>query len=268
MIRKIPILIMIMPGFLCLCVKAQKDEPGKPGRKLVWSDEFNYTGLPDSTKWGYDTGGHGWGNNEKQYYTQKDPENASVKNGVLRITAIKENFKGASYTSARLVSKNRGDWKYGRFEIKAKMPKGRGLWPAIWMLPTDWKYGDWPESGEIDIMEHVGYLPDSVFGTVHTGAYNHGIGTQKGANVFRSDLSDAFHVYILDWDENAIRIFVDNDLYFTYTNEKKTYREWPFDQRFHLLLNVAVGGNWGGKTGIDDAVFPQAMEVDYVRVYR
>jgi beta-glucanase (GH16 family) len=268
MVRKIAILIITAAGFFCLAAKAQKDEPGKLKRKLVWSDEFNYTGLPDSTKWSYDTGGNGWGNNEKQYYTQKKPENASVKNGVLSITAVKENFGGASYTSARLVSKNRGDWKYGRFEVRAKMPEGRGLWPAIWMLPTDWKYGDWPASGEIDIMEHVGYLPDSVFGTVHTGAYNHGIGTQKGAKVFRSDLSDAFHVYILDWTENAIKIFIDDELYFTYTNEKKTHQEWPFDQRFHLLLNVAIGGNWSGKMGIDDAVFPQALKVDYVRVYQ
>ena len=164
MVRKFAALLVTAAGLFCLAAKAQKDEPGKIKEKLVWSDEFNYTGIPDSTKWGYDTGGHGWGNNEKQYYTQKNPENASVKNGVLSITAIKENFSGASYTSARLVSKNKGDWKYGRFEIRAKMPKGRGLWPAIWMLPTDWKYGDWPVSGEIDIMEHVGYLPDSVFG--------------------------------------------------------------------------------------------------------
>lgn len=268
MIRKIAILIITTSGFFCMAAKAQKDEPGKLKRKLVWSDEFNYTGLPDSAKWGYDTGGHGWGNNEKQYYTQKKLENASVKNGVLNITAIKENIGEASYTSARLLSKNKGDWKYGRFEIRAKMPEGRGLWPAIWMLPTEWKYGDWPVSGEIDIMEHVGYLPDSIFGTVHTGAYNHSIGTQKGAKVFRSDLSDAFHVYTLDWNENEIKIFIDKELYFTYTNEKKTFREWPFDQRFHLLLNVAVGGDWGGKMGIDDTVFPQAMDIDYVRVYQ
>ncbi len=262
-------MILILPCFcFYMLACAQKKEKGAPASKLVWSDEFNYTGLPDSTKWSYDTGGHGWGNNEKQYYTQKKPENASVKNGVLSITAVKENVGGANYTSARLASKNKGDWAYGRVEIRAKMPKGRGLWPAIWMLPTDWKYGDWPASGEIDIMEHVGYLPDSVFGTVHTGAYNHSIGTHKGTKTFRSDLSDAFHVYILDWSENEIKIFIDEELFFTYTNEKKTYREWPFDQRFHLLMNIAVGGDWGGKMGIDDTVFPQAMEIDYVRVYQ
>lgn len=267
-LKKITIFSILPAFFFCTSACAQKKETTLHERKLVWSDEFNYTGLPDSTKWSYDTGGHGWGNNEKQYYTQKRPENASVKNGELSITAIKEAFDGASYTSARLVSKNKGDWKYGRFEIKAKMPKGRGLWPAIWMLPTDWKYGNWPESGEIDIMEHVGYLPDSVFGTVHTDAYNHSIGTQKGARTFRTDLSDVFHVYMLDWDEGEIRIYIDDELYFTCKNEKKTHREWPFDQRFYLLLNIAVGGNWGGTMGIDESVFPQTMEVDYVRVYQ
>ena len=135
MIKKITILIITAAGFFCLAAKAQEDEPGELKRKLVWSDEFNYTGLPDSTKWSYDTGGHGWGNNEKQYYTQKKPENASVKNGALNITAIKENIDGASYTSARLVSKNKGDWKYGRFEIRAKMPKGRGLWQPSGCCP-------------------------------------------------------------------------------------------------------------------------------------
>ena len=253
---------------LCLVIFSHPQQQTKKTKwNLCWSDEFNYTGLPDSTKWGYDIGGHGWGNNEKQYYTEKRLQNASVKNGMLNITAVKEIFEGASYTSARLVSKNKGDWKYGRFEIRAKMPKGRGLWPAIWMLPTDWKYGNWPVSGEIDIMEHVGYLPDSVFGTVHTGAFNHSIGTQKGKSIFRNDLSAAFHTYILEWDVKGISIFVDDEKYFYYDNPGKTFQEWPFDQRFHLLMNIAVGGNWGGKEGIDETVFPRTMQVDYVRVY-
>ncbi len=237
-------------------------------RQLVWADEFNYTGLPDSSKWGYDTGGHGWGNNELQYYTAKREKNARVGNGVLSINVLRENYKGSKFTSARLVTKNKGDWKYGRLEIRAKLPKGLGLWPAIWMLPTDWEYGDWPQSGEIDIMEHVGYLPDSVFGTVHTGAYNHTIGTQKTKRTFREDLASVFHVYTLEWDEDGIRIFIDKEQYFEFTNEKRSSREWPFDKRFHLLLNVAVGGNWGGKMGVDESVFPQSMEVDYVRVYQ
>ncbi len=252
----------------CNTQTEEKTEEGNRERKLVWSDEFDYTGLPDSTKWGYDVGGHGWGNNEKQFYTSERLENAAVANGVLTITAIKESHEGSDYTSARLVTKNKGDWKYGRMEIKAKLPKGVGVWPAIWMLPTDWKYGGWPESGEIDIMEHVGYQPDSIFGTVHTGAYNHSIGTQKGKSTYRNNVSEAFHVYALEWSENDIRIFVDDEEYFSYPNERKTFMEWPFDERFHLLLNIAVGGNWGGQKGIDDSIFPQKMEVDYVRVYQ
>jgi len=250
-------------------IKAQTNA-GKDNHqwKLVWSDEFNYKGLPDKSKWGYDTGGHGWGNHEREYYTEKRLENASVKDGMLSITAIKEPYKNAEYTSARLVSKNKGDWKYGRIEVRAKLPKGRGLWPAIWMLPSDWKYGDWPTSGEIDIMEHVGYERDSIYGTVHTGAYNHRIGTQKGSRTFRTDLSDTFHNYTLVWTENKMEMYVDDENYFTFLNEKKTEKEWPFDQRFHLLLNVAVGGDWGGKKGVDDSVFPQQMLVDYVRVYQ
>ncbi|MBO9632860.1 MAG: glycoside hydrolase family 16 protein [Chitinophagaceae bacterium] len=266
-VKKSTILLTLVTIFFCLACNEQKEEKTKKD-KLVWSDEFDYTGLPDSTKWGYDTGGNGFGNNEKQYYTEKRLQNAAVKNGVLSITAIKERFNGMDYTSARLVTKNKGDWKYGRFEIKAKLPKGVGVWPAIWMLPTDWKYGGWPESGEIDIMENVGYLPDSVFGTVHTGAYNHVIGTQKGKKTFRKDLSDTFHVYSLEWNENEIRISIDQEQYFTFPNEKRSPREWPFDQPFHLLLNIAVGGNWGGKMGIDDSIFPQSMEVDWVRVYQ
>lgn len=254
-------IILWITAFLFFNVQAQY-------KKLVWSDEFDYTGLPDSTKWSYDTGNHGWGNNELQYYTAQREENARVSDGVLRINVLREDYKGSKFTSARLVTKNKGDWKYGRLEIQAKMPKGVGVWPAIWMLPTDWEYGDWPKSGEIDIMEHVGYLPDSVFGTVHTEAYNHTIGTQKTKNTFRKDLASAFHVYALEWDEDGIRIFIDKTQYFKFTNEKRSSREWPFDKRFHLLLNVAVGGTWGGKMGVDESVFPQSMEVDYVRVYR
>lgn len=236
--------------------------------KMVWSDEFDNTGLPDSSKWSYDTGGHGWGNNEKQNYTKQRLQNASVKDGVLNITAVKEEFEGSKYTSARLVTKNKGDWKYGKIEVRAKLPVGRGLWPAIWMLPTSSLHGGWPTDGEIDIMEHVGYLRDSIFGTVHTGAYNHGIGTQKGNQIFHKDVAADFHVYTLEWDKDRISIYFDGKMFFEFKNEKRTIREWPFDQSFYLLLNVAVGGNWGGKKGIDDSVFPQKMQVDYVRVYQ
>ena len=241
--------------------------------KLVWAEEFNYEGLPDTLKWGYDVGRGcpeicGWGNNELQFYTSKQQKNARVKNGRLIIEALKETYEDGKYTSARLVSKNKGDWKYGRFEIRAKLPKGKGIWPAIWMLPTKWEYGGWPHSGEIDIMEHVGYLPDSLFSTVHTSAYNGMMGTQKTKGVLRNDLSKVFHVYAMEWTEGSITFFIDNKKYNVFKNEHTGAKAWPYDKAFHLLLNIAVGGNWGGKFGVDDSIFPQKMEVDYVRVYQ
>jgi beta-glucanase (GH16 family) len=235
--------------------------------KLVWSDEFNYTGLPDTTKWNYDTGGHGWGNNELQYYTKADIRNAAVKNGTLVITAIKEVKEKNTYTSARLVTKHKGDWLYGRMEVKAKLPAGRGMWPAIWMLPTHWEYGGWPESGEIDIMENVGYMPDSVFSSVHTKSFNHGIGTQKTKGLYFTDLSTAFHVYAIEWYKDRIDFFVDDKLFFSFKNSGNGFAEWPFDKKFHIILNVAVGGNWGAVKGVDAGIQSAAMEVDYVRVY-
>lgn len=233
----------------------------------IWADEFDYEGLPDPAKWGYDIGGHGWGNNELQYYTN-DIKNAGVADGILTITAIKENKEGKEYTSARLVTKNKGDFLYGRFEIKAKLPTGKGTWPAIWMLPTDWEYGGWPKSGEIDIMEHVGYDQNRVHITVHTEAYNHSIGTQVGKSRIVSTASTEFHLYRVDWTPKEIKGYIDDVLLFTFPNERKGSATWPFDKRFHLLLNIAVGGNWGGAQGVDPEVFPASMEVDYVRVYK
>lgn len=240
------------------------------GMELVWSDEFNYEGLPDTNKWSYDTAGNswGWGNNELQFYTHGRLENARADGEYLHIIARKEAWEDKQYTSARLITKDKGDWLYGRFEIRAKLPSGTGTWPAIWMLPTDWEYGGWPQSGEIDIMEHVGYEPDSIYASAHTESYNHGIGTNKTESIYIPDAEEAFHTYILEWDEEEYRVYVDNQHYFTFKNEHNTYKEWPFDKRFHLLLNIAVGGNWGGKEGVDDSIFPQEMLVDYVRVYQ
>ena len=233
----------------------------------VWQDEFNYTGLPDSTRWGFDTGGHGWGNNERQYYTSSI-NNARVANGVLTITALREEKEEKQYTSARLVSKNKGDFLYGRVEARAKLPAGRGTWPAIWMLPTDQHYGGWPASGEIDIMEHVGYDPGKVHVTVHTEAYNHSKGTQKGKNKAVPTAMTAFHLYRVDWTPDSILGFIDDEPVFSFQNEGNGSATWPFDKRFHLLLNLAIGGNWGGAQGVDDAIFPARFEVDYVRVYK
>ncbi len=235
--------------------------------KLVWSDEFDYEGKPNSAKWGFDTGGGGWGNNEEQFYTNR-LENAFVKDGYLTIRAIKESYENRNYTSARLVTREKGDWKYGKFEIRAKLPGGRGTWPAIWMLPTDWEYGGWPSSGEIDIMEHVGYDMNNVHGTVHTNAYNHLKGTQKGGSKKLADVVNDFHVYAIEWTEKQIDFFIDGEKYFTFYKEDDDYKKWPFDKRFHLILNIAIGGNWGGVEGIDNDIFPVEMVVDYVRVYQ
>ncbi len=242
----------------------------KENWKLIWSDEFNYKGLPDQTKWSYDTAGNadGWGNNEAQFYTAECAENAFVDHGILTITALKKQTGGKEYTSARLVTKGKGDWLYGRVEVRAKIPASRGTWPAIWMLPTDWEYGGWPASGEIDIMENVGYDKDIIVGSAHTKRYNHVIGTQKNNRIFCPDSYKDFQVYALEWDEKEYRLYVNDNLYFTFKKEAGGSEVWPFDKRFHLILNLAIGGNWGGLKGIDDSAFPNKFEIDYVRVYQ
>ena len=252
---------------LALAVSWSAAQSEEPNTTLVWSDEFDYTGLPDPEKWGYDVGGHGWGNNELQYYTEAREANARVGNGVLTIEARKESYQGSDYTSARLITKNKGDWLYGRFEIRAKLPEGRGTWPAVWMLPTDWVYGGWPRSGEIDIMEHVGYDQNNIHATIHTEDFNHMKGTQVGSSIMASNVAEEFHVYAMEWRPDRIDAFLDGERYFTVTDTGGGIGAWPFDQRFHLLLNIAVGGNWGGAQGVDPSIFPQTMEVDYVRVY-
>lgn len=237
---------------------------------LVWGDEFDsYTGLPNSTKWGYDLGGDGWGNNELQNYTQS-LKNARVENGMLIIEAIKENSGSRVFSSARVVSKNKGDFTYGRFEIKAKLPKGVGTWPALWMLATEQSYGTsyWPDNGEIDIMEHVGFDENRVHGNIHTKAFNHGIGTNKGGSMLVSEATSEFHTYAVNWLPDKIEFQIDGKKYFEFTKESSySWEQWPFNRKFYLIMNIAVGGNWGGQKGIDDTVFPQKMEVDYVRVY-
>lgn len=233
----------------------------------AWQDEFDHAGAPDPAKWGYDLGGDGWGNNELQYYTDS-LDNASVADGVLTVTAKKKKRNGRGYTSARLVSKGKGDFLYGRFEIRAKLPPGRGTWPALWMLPTDQAYGGWPKSGEIDIMEHVGYDPNRVHITMHTQAYNHTINTQRTGIKLVDGAIGNFHVYRTDWTPDAIRGYIDDELVLEFPNEGTGPAAWPFDQRFHFLINIAVGGNWGGQKGVDDDSFPARMQVDYVRVYR
>lgn len=235
---------------------------------LVWSDEFNYTGLPDANKWDYDVGAGGWGNQELENYTKNRTENARVEGGNLILEARRDWFEGIEYSSARLVTRNKGDWTYGRIEVKAQIPLGQGLWPAIWMLPTDYVYGGWPASGEIDIMENYalnGIKPYEIEGNVHTQSYNHLIGTNRGAKITSlANIEDNYHVYAVNWFEDKIDFEVDGVVYFTFVNEGN-WQAWPFDQRFHLILNVAVGGVLG--TTPDPNIFPKRMVVDYVRVY-
>lgn len=244
--------------------------PSAPhGWRPVWSDEFDYEGLPDQTRWSYDTDGNAWdwGNREAQFYTSREPANAYVSDGVLRITALRQQAGGKEYTSARLRTMGKGDWLYGRIDVRAKLPTGRGAWSAIWMLPTDWEYGGWPDSGEIDIMENVGFDGDTVVSTAHTRLHNHSNGTSFSGKLYLPTADSEFHVYTLEWDEDEWRSYVDGELYYTYTREDGGSAQWPFDKRFHLLLNLAVGGTWGGLDGIDEDAFPMTFTIDYVRVY-
>lgn len=249
---------------------------GKQDWKLVWNDEFDYSGTPDNSKWSFDTEGNNWdwGNNEAQNYTPADKKNAWVEDGNLIIEARKERYtwhgdgQTKEYTSARLFTKGKGDWLYGKVEVKALLPTGRGMWPAIWMLSTDDTYGGWPNSGELDIMENVGHDPNKIHCNIHTEAYNHKNGTNKGNTVTTSSPSQNWHIYSMEWDAEKVIFFLDGNQVFRFDNEHKSYKEWPYDKRFHLLLNIAVGGSWGGEQGIDDGIFPQKMLVDYVRVYQ
>jgi beta-glucanase (GH16 family) len=241
--------------------------PSQEKWKLVWSDEFNYKGLPDTAKWTAETGGHGWGNNELQYYTSGRKENARVENGILTIEARKEAYEGMKYTSARLITKGKGDWQYGKIDVRARLPKGIGTWPAIWMLGSTTPL-KWPDDGEIDIMEHVGFNQGFIHGSVHTKKYNHTIGTQKTDTIQVKDCSENFHVYSVEWNADSVKVAVDGNQYFQFANEHSDYAAWPFDNKMHLLLNIAVGGNWGGQKGVDELIWPQGMEIDYVRVYQ
>ncbi|MGL4654039.1 family 16 glycosylhydrolase [Cetobacterium sp. ZOR0034] len=234
---------------------------------LIWNEEFDYEGLPKDSDWGYDVGGNGWGNAELQYYTEKNPDNAYVEDGKLTITAWNEAYENNEYTSARLVTRGKKDFLYGRIEVKAKLPQGLGTWPAIWLMPTDSVYGDWPKSGEIDIMEHVGFDQNRIHGTVHTEKYYWKNSNQKSGQIEGEKVSDVFHTYSLEWTPKVIKVYFDNILYFTYQNENAGKDAWPFDQKFYLILNIAVGGAWGGQQGVDSEVFPQQFEIDSIKVY-
>ena len=226
---------------------------------LVWSDEFNTDGAPDTAKWGYDIGAGGWGNGEAQYYTNSS-NNVIVQGGSLKITAKAQNLSGSNYTSARLKSENKFEFKYGKVEVRAKLPVGGGTWPAIWMLGENYATNTWPACGEIDIMEHKGNEPNKIHGSLH---YPGNFGGNANTNTTMiTGASTQFHIYKAVWSPNSIKIYVDNVLFHTVANSGSL----PFNANFFLILNVAMGGNFGGT--IDPAFSQSAMEVDYVRVYQ
>ena len=238
--------------------------PASAAPVLIWQDEFDGRGLPDASRSDYEVGRIR--NNERQYYTRARPENARVADGLLVIEARREAWEGAEYTSASLTS--RASWTYGRIEVRAKLPHGRGTWPAIWTLGTSIREVGWPACGEIDIMEHVGFDPGRIHANVHTAAYNHVRRTQKCNSMLVPRAHEAFHVYSADWTPEGIDFFVDGQRYFTFRKEAGGAEVWPFDSPQYLILNLAIGGNWGGQQGIDDGIFPARYEIDYVRVYR
>ena len=289
--------IVVEDGMLDIRFEARKREPilsalvvrRRAGRdrkgELVWSDEFDVAGPPDPSHWNIEEWTSGVVNDEDQVYTTR-PKNVRVDDGRLVIEAHKEEYSGGEYTSARLQSSGKVDILYGRIDVRARLPRGQGTWPAIWMLSSnpfhyattcededDWQGNDdcdaWPNSGEIDIMEHVGYQMGHVHGTVHSKSYPWPLWNQRKGRILIDDVADQFHVYSLEWAPDRIDIFVDDTVYLAYINEGNGWEEWPFDQPFHMILNLAIGGAWGKGGGpIDESIFPQQMLVDYVRVYQ
>ncbi len=255
------------------------------GWSMVWNDEFSNPGQLDMSKWSYNVWPAGKVNTEDQAYTNRE-KNVRVVDGKLILEAHKEDYSGANYTSGRVHSLAKGDFMYGRANIRAKLPGGQGSWAALWMLPSDpfkysttcevgadWQGSDecdaWPNSGEIDIMEHVGYDMNTIHGTVHTKDYYWVNGRQRKASIDGQDVAEAFHEYAVEWSPERIDIYFDNTRYFTYLNDSDRWQSWPFDHPYHLVMNLAIGGDWGRAGGpIDDAIFPVRMEIDYVRIYK
>lgn len=243
--------------------------PCQDARYLFWSDEFDGPNI-DASKWNYDIGNGvgGWGNTEQQFYTAS-PDNASIVNGNLEITARLQSLSGFSYTSARMTTRGKGDFTYGRIEASLKSPKTQAIWPAFWLLPTDQVYGGWPSSGEIDVFELIGSAPDRAHGTIHYGPAP-GAGHFMDGSYYdlpgADDYADGFHVYAIEWEPNEIRWYMDSVLYHSVSPWEISPADWPFDQNMHILLNVAVGGYWPGYPN-GSTQLPQTMTVEYVRVY-
>ncbi|GAB5520969.1 MAG: hypothetical protein RhofKO_32200 [Rhodothermales bacterium] len=275
--RTFALVLLALPLFACSSSDAMEDPDERPAFAditttggdwtLAWNDEFDTDGLPDETLWNYENGKIR--NNEAQYYTSSRRDNARVEEGNLIITARKENWLGqAEYTSASVTTRNRNHMTYGRIEIRAQLPTGKGMWPALWMLGENISEVGWPRCGEIDIMENVGFDPNVIHANIHTQAFNHNIGTNKGDQITVSRPFEGYHVYAVEWFEDRIDFYVDGEPYFRFVKQAGYgVEEWPFDNPHYLIMNIAVGGSWGGLQGIDDAIFPQEMRIDYVRVY-
>ena len=279
--KKIKINNLLLIGFGSLVIGCQTDEKQTVVTKnnLVMSEEFNVDGAPNSNLWSCEIGlgpdpSNPWGNYEEQYYTDR-PQNIKVENGVLKITARREQYMGSSYTSARIISKGKYEKKYGRIEARIKLPRGKGLWPAFWMLgsniqtapesPDNPNTVRWPYCGEIDIMEYLGDSPTKIFGTVHGPDYSGGESISKNFFLSNSRFDTDFHIFGIEWDENRVNFYVDDMLYHSVTPEDVS-GEWVFNQSFYMILNVAVGGILPGAPN-GETPFPQEMLVDYIRVY-
>jgi beta-glucanase (GH16 family) len=258
-----------LPVFMVVVFGCETDDEQTVSRftELTLSEEFDTDGAPNSSIWGYDigTGENGWGNQELQYYTDR-AENVQVRNGVLLITAQKEDFEGSQYTSARLVTKDKFEQQYGRFEARIRLPYGQGIWPAFWMLGADIDENPWPGAGEIDIMEYRGQNPTVLIGTVHGPGYSGGESISKEYTLPNDRFDTGFHIFGIEWGPEYINFYVDDVLYNQITPEDVT-GQWVFDKPFYILMNLAVGGTFVGSPN-QETIFPQTMIVDYVRVYK
>ena len=235
----------------------------KVNNGLIFSDEFDSPGSPNTSKWNYDTGAGGWGNNESQFYTNRT-DNVVIANGVLKITAKKESYQGAEYTSTRMKTQGKFDFKYGKVEVRAKLPQGGGTWPAIWMLGSNISTIGWPDCGEVDIMEHAGNRQGIVQSAMHTPS-SYGNTSNVGSQTL-ADVSTAFHVYAVEWTSEKMVFSVDGVVHYTYNPATKNSSTWPFNANQFIILNVAMGGSFGG--AIDPNFVSSTMEIDYVRVYQ
>ena len=265
--KTIKFLVLSTSLFVLMGCSTDEKQTVTTMNNLVMRDEFDMDGAPNSTYWSYNigTGNNGWGNNELQYYTDR-PENVVVEDGMLKITARQELYMGSNYTSARILTKGKIEQKYGRIEARIKLPLGRGLWPAFWMIGANSDTVIWPQCGEIDIMEYLGSNPTTVLGTVHGPGYSAGESISKSYTLPNSRFDTDFHIFGIEWGEDYINYYIDDVLYNQITPDDVP-GEWVFNQPFYIILNMAVGGNLPGSPN-SETVFPQTMLVDYIRIYQ